>query len=245
MTKQIILVTGGGTGIGQAICEELSRDDRYIYIHYGSSADGAKETLAKVEAAGGSGEIIQADLADDDALAGLIATVKEKSDRLDILVNNAGVTEDALLVRMTDEMYDKVIQVNQKTVFVLMREAAKIMMSQRFGKIINIISVVGLHGNFGQTNYAASKAAVFAMSKTVAKELATRNITVNCIAPGFIETKMTDQIPEKITEKIRAQIPMGEFGQPSDIAKMAKFLASSDADYITGQSFSVDGGMNM
>lgn len=245
MEKEIALVTGGGTGIGQAICEELAYSNRYIYIHYGGSEEGAKETLSLVEAKGGSGEIIQADLNQSEQISAMIQKIKDQSGRLDILVNNAGITQDGLAVRMSDDMYDAVIRVNQKAVFVAMREAGKLMMRQRKGKIINISSVVGLHGNAGQINYAAAKSAVFAMSKSLAQELATRNVTVNCVAPGYIDTAMTEELPDQVKQAIISQIPMQRTGSPQEIAYAVKFLASKEADYITGQSISVDGGMNM
>ncbi len=245
MEKEIALVTGGGTGIGQAICEELANSNRYIYIHYGGSEEGAKETLSLVEAKGGSGEIIQADLNQSEQISAMIQKIKDQSGRLDILVNNAGITKDGLAVRMSDDMYDAVIRVNQKAVFVAMREAGKLMMRQRKGKIINISSVVGLHGNAGQINYAAAKSAVFAMSKSLAQELATRNVTVNCVAPGYIDTAMTEELPDQVKQAIINQIPMQRTGSPQEIAYAVKFLASKEADYITGQSISVDGGMNM
>ncbi len=245
MEKEIALVTGGGTGIGQAICEELANSNRYIYIHYGGSEEGAKETLSLVEAKGGLGEIIQADLNKSEQISAMIQKIKDQSGRLDILVNNAGITKDGLAVRMSDDMYDAVIRVNQKAVFVAMREAGKLMMRQRKGKIINISSVVGLHGNAGQINYAAAKSAVFAMSKSLAQELATRNVTVNCVAPGYIDTAMTEELPDQVKQAIINQIPMQRTGSPQEIAYAVKFLASKEADYITGQSISVDGGMNM
>lgn len=245
MEKEIALVTGGGTGIGQAICEELANSNRYIYIHYGGSEEGAKETLSLVEAKGGLGEIIQADLNQSEQISAMIQKIKDQSGRLDILVNNAGITKDGLAVRMSDDMYDAVIRVNQKAVFVAMREAGKLMMRQRKGKIINISSVVGLHGNAGQINYAAAKSAVFAMSKSLAQELATRNVTVNCVAPGYIDTAMTEKLPDQVKQAIINQIPMQRTGSPQEIAYAVKFLASKEADYITGQSISVDGGMNM
>ncbi|HHU53498.1 MAG TPA: 3-oxoacyl-[acyl-carrier-protein] reductase [Clostridiaceae bacterium] len=245
MEKEIALVTGGGTGIGQAICEQLANPDRHIYIHYGGSQQGAEQTLSLVEAQGGSGEIIQADLNDSDQISAMIQKIKEQSGRLDILVNNAGITRDGLAVRMSDQMYDDVIRVNQKAVFVAMREAGKLMMRQRKGKIINISSVVGLHGNAGQINYAAAKSAVFAMTKSLAQELASRNVTVNCVAPGYINTPMTEELSDKVKDALISQIPMQRTGEPKEVAYTVKFLASKEADYITGQSISVDGGMNM
>jgi len=169
------------------------------------------------------GEIIQADLNQSEQISAMIQKIKDQSGRLDILVNNAGITKDGLAVRMSDDMYDAVIRVNQKAVFVAMREAGKLMMRQRKGKIINISSVVGLHGNAGQINYAAAKSAVFAMSKSLAQELATRNVTVNCVAPGYIDTAMTEELPDQVKQAIINQIPMQRTGSPQEIAYAVKF----------------------
>ncbi len=241
--KQIVLVTGASRGIGRAIAKRLASVDRKLYLHYGQSAEAAEALRRELEEKGFDAETIGTDLFDPDATAQLVKTIAEKEGRLDILVNNAGITRDGLAVRMSNDDYDDVISVNQRAPFILMREAGKIMMRRRFGRIINIASVVGLTGNAGQINYAASKAALIAMGKSLAIELATRGVTVNCIAPGYIETEMTGVLSESVRETIFAQIPQRRAGSPEDIAAVAAFLASDDAAYITAQTISVDGGM--
>ncbi|HHX19279.1 MAG TPA: 3-oxoacyl-[acyl-carrier-protein] reductase [Clostridiaceae bacterium] len=241
--KQIVLVTGAGRGIGRAIAKRLASENRKLYLHYGQSAEGAEALRRELDVEGFEAETIRADLFDLDATTKLVKTIADKEGRFDILVNNAGITRDGLAVRMSNDDYDDVITVNQRAPFILMREAGKIMMRRRFGRIINIASVVGLTGNAGQINYAASKAALIAMSKSLAFELATRGVTVNCIAPGYIETEMTDVLSESVREAIMAQIPQKRAGSPEDIAAVAAFLASDDAAYITAQTISVDGGM--
>jgi 3-oxoacyl-[acyl-carrier protein] reductase len=243
--KQVVLVTGAGRGIGRAIVRALASPERFIYIHYSTSEDSAKALSEELAQEGKPSRTIQADLSDSEAAKALISEIVEESGRLDILVNNAGLTRDQLTVRMSDEDYDAVIQVNQKAQFILMREAAKIMMRKRWGRIISISSIVGLKGNAGQINYAASKAAVIAMCKSLAQELATRNVTVNAVAPGFIETDMTAVLAEDVREHYLATIPMRRLGKAEDVAAAVAFLAGEEANYITGQTISVDGGMNL
>lgn len=243
-TKQVVLVTGAGRGIGSAIVRALASPERLIYIHYSSSGDSATALAEELAQAGKEARTIQADLADAEAAKTLVSEIVAEAGQLDILVNNAGLTRDQLTVRMSDEDYDEVIRVNQKAQFILMREAAKSMMRKRWGRIINISSVVGLKGNPGQINYAASKAAVIAMTKSLAQELGTRNVTVNCVAPGFIETEMTAVLSEAVREQYLAAIPMHRLGRPEDVAATVAFLASEEANYITAQTISVDGGMN-
>ncbi len=242
--KRIVLVTGAGRGIGRAIAKRLAANNKKLYLHYSQSAEQAEALCRELTAGGFEAETIQADLADMEATKNLIDMIVEKEGRLDILVNNAGITRDQLAVRMSLDDYDDVICVNQRAPFILMREAGKSMMRKRYGRIINIASVVGLTGNFGQINYTASKAALIAMSKSLALELATRGVTVNCIAPGYIETDMTEALSETVREAIIAQIPQKRAGSPEDIAAVAAFLASDDAAYITAQTISVDGGMH-
>ncbi len=242
--KQITLVTGAGRGIGRAIAKRLASEDRKVYLHYGRSGDEAETLRLELEQDGFEAETIQADLFDLDATTSLVKTIVEKEGRLDILVNNAGITRDGLAVRMSNDDYDDVIAVNQRAPFILMREAGKVMMRRRFGRIINIASVVGFTGNAGQINYAASKAALIAMSKSLALELASRGVTVNCIAPGYIETEMTGVLSDAVREAIFAQIPQKRAGSPEDVAAVAAFLASDAAAYITAQTISVDGGMH-
>ncbi len=242
--KEIVLVTGGGRGIGRALVNALASPDRLVYIHYSSSGQAAGDLADQMEKEGKAARTIQADLADPVACRALVAEIVDENGRLDILVNNAGMTRDRLAVRMSDDDYDQVIAVNQRAPFILMREAAKSMMRSRRGRIINISSVVGLTGNAGQINYAASKAALIAMTKSLAQELGSRQVTVNAVAPGFIETDMTAGLSEEIQKAYREAIPLGRFGQAEEVAALVAFLASREAAYITGQTICVDGGIN-
>ena len=247
MNKEIALVTGGGTGIGQAICKELANSERYIYIHYGGSEEGARETLSLVEAEGGSGEIIQANLKESAEISKMIAYIKDKSSRLDILVNNAGITRDSMTRKMTDEMWNLVIDVNLKGVFNLTRFVGPQMEMQGFGSIVNISSVVGVFGNIGQANYAASKAGVIGMTKTWAKEFARKGtaVRVNAIAPGYVMTDILKTVPRNLLDDFARLTMLGRLGQPEEISKTALFLVSDDASYITGQTINVNGGMRL
>ncbi len=239
------MVTGASRGIGRAIATELAAKGAVVIVNYNGSESAAAETVRAIQAAGGQAEAWQCNVADYEVCEQLISGVLEKYKRIDILVNNAGITRDNLLMKMSEEEFDAVIDTNLKGTFHTMRFVSRQMLKQRSGRIINMASVVGIVGNAGQTNYAASKAGVIAMTKTAAKELASRGITVNAIAPGFIETDMTGKLSDKIREQTSAQIPMGHFGQPEQVAKAAAFLASDDAAYITGQVLNVDGGMVM
>jgi len=246
------IVTGGSRGIGRAIVKELSkRNCESILITDIAFVNDDKEECAKEiqsEIASFSNTKIFAFKADASKFEDAQATIDEavaKMGGVDILVNNAGITRDNLLLRMTEEEFDKVISANLKSVFNYSKAALKNMISQKYGRIVNIASVVGLIGNAGQANYAASKAGVIGFTKSIAREVATRNITVNAIAPGFIETAMTDKLNEKQKEALLVNIPMKKLGKPEDIAKVVAFLCSSDADYVTGQVIAVDGGMTM
>lgn len=239
------MVTGASRGIGRAIATELAAKGALVIVNYNGSKSAAAETVRAIQAAGGQAEAWQCNVADYEVCEQLISGVLEKYKRIDILVNNAGITRDNLLMKMSEEEFDAVIDTNLKGTFHTMRFVSRQMLKQRSGRIINMASVVGIVGNAGQTNYAASKAGVIAMTRTAAKELASRGITVNAIAPGFIETDMTGKLSDKIREQTSAQIPMGHFGQPEQVAKAAAFLASDDAAYITGQVLNVDGGMVM
>ena len=245
MTKNesVALVTGGSRGIGRAICLELARQGAAVAVNYAGNEQAAQETVEACRALGVQAEAFQADVSDPAACESLIAQVKERFGRLDILVNNAGVTRDGLLMTAKPEDFDKVLDTNLKGAYFCMKAAAKVMMRQRYGRIVNLSSVVGLRGNPGQTGYAASKAGVLGLTKAAAKELASRNITVNAVAPGFIETDMTAVLPEKAKTAMLATIPMAAPGQPEDVARAAAFFARPESAYITGQVLCVDGGM--
>lgn len=242
---KVAVVTGASRGIGKAIACKLAEQGAYVVINYNGSKERAEEVLAEITEKGGNGVLAQCDVADYEACEAFIQKVVKDQGRLDILVNNAGVTKDGLLARMSEEDFDSVLNTNLKGTFHTIRFAARQMLKQRSGRIINLASVVGVAGNAGQANYAASKAGVIGLTKSVAKEVASRGITVNAIAPGFIETDMTAVLSEKIKEASVAQIPLGHFGKPEDVAEAAAFLASEAAGYITGQVLHVDGGMVM
>ncbi len=214
-----------------------------MVVNYNGSKDRAEEVKKEIEAAGGKAEVYQCNVSDFEKCHEFIQDVIKTYGRLDILVNNAGITRDGLLMKMSEEDFDKVIETNLKGTFNTIRFASRQMLKQRSGRIINMSSVVGIAGNAGQANYASSKAGVIGLTKAVARELASRGITVNAIAPGFIETEMTAVLSDAVKEASVAQIPLGRFGKPEDIAKTAAFLASDDAGYITGQVIQVDGGM--
>ena len=243
MNESVALVTGGSRGIGRAICLELARQGAAVAVNYAGNEQAAQETVEACRALGVQAEAFQADVSDPAACESLIAQVKERFGRLDILVNNAGVTRDSLLMTAKAEDFDKVLDTNLKGAYFCMKAAAKVMMRQRYGRIVNLSSVVGLRGNPGQTGYAASKAGILGLTKAAAKELAARNITVNAVAPGFIETDMTAVLPEKAKTAMLATIPMAAPGQPEDVARAAAFFARPESAYITGQVLCVDGGM--
>ena len=239
------LVTGASRGIGRAIALCLAAEGARVAINYAGNVKAAEEVKASVEAAGGTAILCQADIADSAAVEAMVADVVKEFGAIDILVNNAGITRDTLLMRMKDEDFAKVLDTNLKGVFYCTKAVSKLMMKKRSGRIINMASVVGLVGNAGQTNYAAAKAGVVGFSKSAAKELASRGITVNVVAPGFIGTDMTAGLPESVKEKMLTDIPLGRMGEPEDVANAVLFLASDQASYITGQVVNVDGGMVM
>lgn len=243
LKEQTAVVTGGARGIGRAIALELAKQGANVIINYHGSVKKAEEVKKEIEEKGGTAEIMQCDVADFAACERFFQQVIEKYKRVDILVNNAGVTRDGLLMKMSEEEFDTVINTNLKGTFHCMRFVTRQMIKQRYGRIINISSVVGVTGNAGQANYAASKAGVIGLTKSAARELASRKITVNAIAPGFIETDMTKDLPDKVKEESIAKIPLGYYGKPEDVAVAVSFLASEKADYITGQVLHVDGGM--
>ena len=245
MNESVALVTGGSRGIGRAICLELARQGAAVAVNYAGNEQAAQETVEACRALGVQAEAFQADVSDPAACEELINRVKERFGRLDILVNNAGIVKDGLLMAMKEEDFSKVVDVNLKGTFHCIRHAARQMIRQRSGRIVNMASVVGIQGNAGQANYAASKAGIIGLTKAAARELAGRGITVNAVAPGFIETDMTDAMTESAKEAVQKQIPLGRCGNTKDVAELVTFLASDKAAYITGQVISVDGGMCM
>ena len=242
---RVVVVTGGSRGIGRAICAALSAPGTTVYFNYNSNVEAAKTTIAGIEVEGGKAHYHQVDVTSESAVADYLGAVLKETGRIDVLVNNAGITRDGLLVRMKAADWDAVMDVNLKGTFNCMKVAAKAMMKQRYGRIINISSVVGVSGNPGQANYVASKAGIIGLTKAVARELASRNITVNAVAPGYIDTDMTGDLNDKAKAAMIGQIPMGRIGTPEDIAGVVAFLASAAADYITGQVIHVSGGMYM
>ena len=245
LTDKIALVTGAGRGIGNEIAKTLARDGATVIVNYNGSAAKAEETVAEIVAAGGKAEAVQCDVSDFGKSGELMDYVIKTYGKLDILVNNAGITRDGLLMKMSEADFDAVINTNLKGAFNCMQHVARQMIKQKGGRIINIASVVGVIGNAGQVNYAASKAGIIGMTKSAAREMASRGITVNAIAPGFIVTEMTDVLSDAVKDAMKQQIPMKAFGETSDVAETAAFLASEKARYITGQVISVDGGMAM
>lgn len=243
MKESVALVTGGSRGIGRAICLELARLGAAVAVNYAGNEQAALETVEACRALGVEAEAFQADVADSAACEELVKAVKDRFGKLDILVNNAGITRDGLLMTAKAEDLDRVLDTNLKGAYFCMKAASKVMMRQRYGRIISMSSVVGLRGNPGQTNYAASKAGIIGLTKAAAKELASRGITVNAVAPGFIDTDMTAAMPEKAKEAMQATIPMGHPGAPEDVATAVAFFAQPDSAYITGQVLCVDGGM--
>lgn len=239
------IVTGASRGIGRAVALKLAEEGAAVVINYNGSADRAEEVKNEIEKNGGKAKVMQCNVSDFQACESFIKEVTAKFGRIDILVNNAGITRDGLLMRMSEDDFDAVIDTNLKGTFNCIRFASRQMMKQRSGRIINLSSVSGVLGNAGQANYCASKAGVIGLTKSAARELASRGITVNAIAPGFIHTEMTQVLPEKVKEASIAQIPLRAFGEPEDIAEAAAFLASEKARYITGQVLCVDGGMAM
>jgi len=245
LDNQVALVTGASRGIGRAIAIELAKAGAKVMINYAGNHAAAQEVLTIIQNNGGQAAIVQADISDMAAVEAMVKQTVDTFGRIDILVNNAGITRDNLLARMKPEDWDAVINTNLKGVFNTTKVVAKQMMKQRYGRIINMASVVGIIGNAGQANYAAAKAGVIGFTKSLAKELAARGITVNAVAPGFIDTDMTAVLPEQVKNQMLANIPLGRFGTPEDVAGAVLFLASDAAKYITGQTLNVDGGMVM
>lgn len=245
LKDKIALVTGAGRGIGRAIALELAAQGAVVIINYNGSKEQAEKTAEEIRSAGGSAEAIRCNVADFEESEKMVSEVLEKYGRVDILVNNAGITRDNLIMRMSEEDYDAVLDINLKGAFHMIRHLSRSFLKQRSGRIINITSVSGVMGNAGQSNYAASKAGLIGLTKSVARELGSRGICVNAVAPGFIQTEMTEVLSDRVKEGLRQQIPLGTLGNPEDVAHTVAFLAGEQARYITGQVIHVDGGMVM
>jgi 3-oxoacyl-[acyl-carrier protein] reductase len=243
-SKRVAVITGGSRGIGAHTALLLSQQDRHVVL-IARHADALEEVRAKIEAAGGTASTRTCDVLDHKALEALIEQIASEYKRLDILINNAGLIMDSLLVRMSDEQFDQVLMTNLRAAFITCRAALRPMMRHKWGRIINLGSVAGQVGNVGQANYAAAKAGLVGMTRSIAKEMASKNITANVVAPGFIDTNMTNGLPQQVKDAVLAMTPMKRFGQPDEIAAAIAFLASDQANYITGQVLAVDGGMTM
>lgn len=242
---KVAIVTGGGRGIGRAIALELGTRGATVIVNYRSSADSANEVIATIKEAGGDGMAYQADVSDEEQVNAMMKAVAKEYGQIDVLVNNAGVTRDNVIMMLKSEDFDMVLNTNLRSAWLCCKAASRQMMRKRTGRIINITSVVGIAGNGGQTNYSASKAGMIGLTKSLAKEVATRNITVNAVAPGYIATDMTSELDENLKETVISHIPLGRIGEAQEVAKAVAFLASDDAGYITGQVLVVDGGMVM
>lgn len=243
LTGKVALVTGAARGIGRAIALKLAGEGAIVIVNYAGFKEKAQETVELIKSAGGEAEAVRCDVSDFEACGELAKKILEKYGRLDILVNNAGITRDGLIMRMSEQDYDAVLNTNLKGAFNMIHHFTRSFLKQKSGKIINISSVSGVMGNAGQANYSASKAGLIGLTKSVARELASRGICVNAVAPGFIDTDMTGNMPDSAKDGLKSMIPMGRIGAPEDIAETVAFLAGSAADYITGQVICVDGGM--
>ncbi len=245
LKDKIALITGASSGIGRAVAISLAREGAIVIVNYSGNNQGANKTVEEITQGGGIAEGIKCDVSEYREVEAMIGYIIEKYKRIDILVNNAGITRDNLIMKMTPEEFGLVIDINLKGTFNTIQCVSRYMIKQRSGRIINMASVVGITGNAGQSNYAASKAGIIALTKSAAKELAARNITVNAIAPGYIKTKMTEVLGDKVKDEILLKIPLKREGSPEDIANTALFLVMDESNYITGQVINVDGGMVM
>ncbi len=242
---RVAIITGGGRGIGRAIVVRLAKEGANVAISYRSNDAAAEETAQKVREAGAKCELFKGDVASPEDVQALFKGVSDAFGRVDILVNNAGITRDNLMMRMKEEEFDEVLRTNLKGTYLCTRAALRPMVRARWGRIVNVGSVVGLVGNAGQANYAASKAGIIGFTKSVAREVAQRGITVNAVAPGYVETELTGGLPEGVKEQILARVPTARFGEPEEVAEVVAFLSGEGAGYITGQTIAVDGGMTM
>lgn len=245
LTDKIALVTGGGRGIGRAVSIMLASRGAKVIINYVNRSESADETAAQIRDNGGLAETVKFDVANSAQVQECCQEIVTKEGRLDILVNNAGITRDGLLMKMKEEAWDAVLDTNLKGAFNCIKAVSRVMMKQRWGRIVNITSVIAFAGNAGQVNYAAAKAGLVGLTKSAARELASRGITVNGVAPGYIETEMTSGLSEEITAKIMTEIPLGKLGRPEDVASSVAYLVSEAGDYVTGQIIHVNGGMYM
>jgi 3-oxoacyl-[acyl-carrier protein] reductase len=242
---RVAIVTGGGRGIGRAITVRLAEEGANLAVSYRSNDDAAEQTAESVREAGAKCELFKGDVSSPADVEALLKGVSEAFGRLDILVNNAGITRDNLMMRMKEDEFDEVLRTNLKGTYLCTRAALRPMVRARWGRILNVSSVVGIVGNAGQANYAASKAGIIGFTKSVAREVAQRGITVNAVAPGYVETELTGSLPEDVKAQIRGQVPMGRFGEAEEVAEVVAFLAGEGAGYVTGQTIAVDGGMTM